>query len=94
MKSDRKATINGQVSRDFEALQDAFAGNFSRRHQWGGACCVYCQGEKVVDLWGGVRGHPRLAYLLPADGNCTRKRYKHCRHPRFSPRTAASTTSA
>jgi CubicO group peptidase (beta-lactamase class C family) len=29
--------------------------NFSRRHELGGACCVYYRGEKVVDLWGGVR---------------------------------------
>jgi hypothetical protein len=23
------------------------------RGNWGGTCCVYHQGEKVVDLWGG-----------------------------------------
>lgn len=39
----------------FEAVRDAFAENFSRRNELGGACCVYHQGEKVVDLWGGVR---------------------------------------
>lgn len=43
------------MSRGFEAVRDAFAGNFSRRSELGGACCVYYQGEKVVDLWGGVR---------------------------------------
>lgn len=47
--------IEGQVSPGFEAVRDAFAENFSRRHELGGACCVYYQGEKVVDLWGGVR---------------------------------------
>jgi CubicO group peptidase (beta-lactamase class C family) len=47
--------IEGHVSAGFEAVRDAFAGNFSRRHELGGACCVYHRGEKVVDLWGGVR---------------------------------------
>jgi CubicO group peptidase (beta-lactamase class C family) len=36
-------------------VQDAFIENFSRRNEIGGACCVYRHGEKVVDLWGGIR---------------------------------------
>jgi CubicO group peptidase (beta-lactamase class C family) len=47
--------IKGRVSRGFEAVRDAFEQNFTRRHELGGACCVYHVGEKVVDLWGGVR---------------------------------------
>ncbi len=47
--------IEGHVSAGFDAVRDAFAKNFSRRHELGGACCVYHRGEKVVDLWGGVR---------------------------------------
>jgi CubicO group peptidase (beta-lactamase class C family) len=47
--------IGGDVSRGFEAVRDAFEENFARRHELGGACCVYYRGEKVVDLWGGVR---------------------------------------
>jgi CubicO group peptidase (beta-lactamase class C family) len=47
--------IEGHVSAGFEAVRDAFAENFTRRHELGGACCVYYRGEKVVDLWGGVR---------------------------------------
>jgi CubicO group peptidase (beta-lactamase class C family) len=47
--------IEGHVSPGFETVRDAFAGNFSQRHELGGACCVYHRGEKVVDLWGGVR---------------------------------------
>ena len=47
--------IKGLVSRGFEAVADAFADNFTRRGELGGACCVYHRGEKVVDLWGGVR---------------------------------------
>jgi CubicO group peptidase (beta-lactamase class C family) len=47
--------IHGFVSAGFEAVREAFAENFSRRRELGGACCVYHRGEKVVDLWGGVR---------------------------------------
>lgn len=47
--------INGRVKPGFEIVRDALVENFSRRHELGGACCVYHRGEKVVDLWGGVR---------------------------------------
>src|SRR6187397_1381811 len=47
--------VEGHVTRGFEAVRDAFAENFTRRHELGGACCVYVHGEKVVDLWGGIR---------------------------------------
>ncbi len=47
--------IQGQVSRGFEAVRQAFADNFAQRYELGGACCVYHKGEKVVDLWGGIR---------------------------------------
>jgi CubicO group peptidase (beta-lactamase class C family) len=45
----------GHVSRGFEAVHEAFAENFDRRGELGGACCAYHRGEKVVDLWGGIR---------------------------------------
>jgi CubicO group peptidase (beta-lactamase class C family) len=48
-------TVEGHVSRGFEAVRETFAENFARRHELGGACCVYYRGEKVVDLWGGIR---------------------------------------
>jgi len=47
--------IKGEVSPGFEAVRDAFAENFARRHELGGACCVYRHGRKVVDVWGGIR---------------------------------------
>jgi CubicO group peptidase (beta-lactamase class C family) len=47
--------IHGDVSTGFEAVREAFAQNFSDRNELGGACCVYLDGEKVVDLWGGIR---------------------------------------
>lgn len=55
MKASQHIHIEGHVSAGFEAVRDAFAENFSLRHELGGACCVYYRGEKVVDLWGGVR---------------------------------------
>ena len=50
-----RVTVEGCVGRGFEAVRDAFSENFARRRELGGACCVYLRGEKVVDLWGGVR---------------------------------------
>jgi CubicO group peptidase (beta-lactamase class C family) len=47
--------VEGHVARGFEAVRKAFADNFTRRRELGGACCVYLRGEKVVDLWGGIR---------------------------------------
>ena len=47
--------IGGAVSSGFEPVREAFVENFTRRGELGGACCVYQDGEKVVDLWGGVR---------------------------------------
>ena len=47
--------VAGHVSPGFEAVGDAFTENFKHRHESGGACCIYHRGEKVVDLWGGMR---------------------------------------
>jgi len=47
--------VEGHVRPGFEAVREAFAENFASRHELGGACCVYYRGEKVVDLWGGIR---------------------------------------
>jgi len=45
----------GRVYPGFEPVRDAFIENFATRNELGGACCVYFRGEKIVDLWGGVR---------------------------------------
>jgi len=47
--------IQGQVSPGFEPVHDVFTENFTKRRELGSACCVFYRGEKVVDLWGGVR---------------------------------------
>ena len=48
-------TISGNVKPGYEAVREAFVENFTRRNELGAACCIYYRGEKVVDLWGGVR---------------------------------------
>ena len=47
--------ISGFVKPGFEAVREAFVVNFKHRNELGAACCIYRAGEKVVDLWGGVR---------------------------------------
>ena len=54
-QTSKQITIHGHVNPGFETVREVFTENFSKRHELGGACCVYHQGEKVVDLWGGVR---------------------------------------
>jgi CubicO group peptidase (beta-lactamase class C family) len=36
-------------------VRKVFIENFEHRHELGAACCIYHRGEKVVDLWGGIR---------------------------------------
>jgi CubicO group peptidase (beta-lactamase class C family) len=55
MRAVASQVVEGGVSHGFEPVREAFEKNFARRHELGGACCVYHRGEKVVDLWGGVR---------------------------------------
>lgn len=45
------------MTKGYEAVREAFAENFARRREIGAACCIYRNGEKVVDLWGGVRNN-------------------------------------
>ncbi|UCC58678.1 MAG: beta-lactamase family protein [Candidatus Bathyarchaeum sp.] len=47
--------ISGFVKPEFEAVRETFEENFECRDELGAACCIYHRGEKVVDLWGGVR---------------------------------------
>lgn len=47
--------VAGFAKPGFEAVRQAFIENFERREELGAACCVYHRGEKVVDLWGGIR---------------------------------------
>ncbi len=47
--------VHGTVAPGFELVRDEFIKNFSERKEVGAACAVYYKGEKVVDLWGGLR---------------------------------------
>ncbi len=49
--------VHGYVASGFEEVQQEFERNFSERGEIGAACAVYHKGEKVVDLWGGIRDH-------------------------------------
>jgi CubicO group peptidase (beta-lactamase class C family) len=55
MATPKPLMIDGSVSSGFEPVREAFIENFTRRGELGGACCIYQDGKKVVDLWGGVR---------------------------------------
>ncbi|QRG09850.1 beta-lactamase family protein [Xanthobacter dioxanivorans] len=45
--------MEGTCSPEFAAVRAAFEENFRRRGELGAAVCVYKDGQKAVDLWGG-----------------------------------------
>ncbi|MGD0804636.1 MAG: serine hydrolase domain-containing protein [Candidatus Bathyarchaeia archaeon] len=55
MSINKAPSISGIVRPGFETVKEAFIENFTHRNELGAACCMYHRGEKVVDLWGGVR---------------------------------------
>jgi len=50
---DTSIRIEGTCSPEFAAVRAAFEENFRRRGELGAAVCVYKDGQKAVDLWGG-----------------------------------------
>jgi CubicO group peptidase (beta-lactamase class C family) len=54
-----RVRIDGNCNPAFAAVRDAFLENFHRRNEIGAAVCVYKDGEKVVDLWGGYKDTER-----------------------------------
>ena len=48
------SNIDGEVTPGFEKVREEFAKNFTDRADLGAAFSLYYQGEKVVDLWGGL----------------------------------------
>jgi CubicO group peptidase (beta-lactamase class C family) len=48
-------SAHGFVASGFEEVRREFERNFAERRELGAACAAYVGGEKVVDLWGGVR---------------------------------------
>jgi CubicO group peptidase (beta-lactamase class C family) len=47
--------VEGSISPGFEGVKREFQRNFAERGELGAACTAYVDGQKVVDLWGGVR---------------------------------------
>ena len=47
--------VHGFVKPGFEAVRVEFARNLAERRELGAAVAAYHRGEKVVDLWGGIR---------------------------------------
>ena len=47
--------IGGSVAHGFESVRHAFEHNLASGRELGAACAAYVGGEKVVDLWGGIR---------------------------------------
>ncbi len=47
------APITGECPSQFSAVEEAFARNFAEHGEIGASFCLYKDGVKVVDLWGG-----------------------------------------
>lgn len=45
--------IQGFCVPEFQAVKNAFVRNFEEHGELGAACCLYVDGDLVVDLWGG-----------------------------------------
>ena len=57
--SEHAIRIEGECSPEFAKVRAAFEDNFVRRGEIGAAVCVYKDGKKVVDLWGGHKDPER-----------------------------------
>jgi CubicO group peptidase (beta-lactamase class C family) len=55
MSKSKSVAIAGFVKPGFEGVRAVFVENFTSRNELGAACCIYYRGERVVDLWGGIR---------------------------------------
>lgn len=53
--SNETIPIHGDCAAEFVAVKTAFERNFTSYGELGAAVCVYFDGKKVVDLWGGYR---------------------------------------
>ena len=51
--------VEGGCHSDFSSVEETFRENFASRSELGAAVCVYKDGEKIVDLWGGHRDEAR-----------------------------------
>lgn len=51
----RSFDIHGCVAARFEPVLDAFRDNFASGEEMGAAVCIWRDGKRVVDLWGGYK---------------------------------------
>lgn len=52
--------VHGDADEGYGKVADAFRANFAAGREVGAALCVYRDGRKVIDMWGGYRdGHTR-----------------------------------
>ena len=49
--------VHGQVAEGFEPVAQVFVDNFADRNETGASACVYVDGERVVNIWGGAANH-------------------------------------
>ncbi len=54
-------SIHGVCVSGFDSVRDVFVENFETRGEVGAAVCVYKEGKKVVDLWGGYTDAAKTA---------------------------------
>lgn len=54
MSQQMEFRIDGACDPAFAHVREVFAENFRSRGELGAAVCVYREGRKVVDLWGGI----------------------------------------
>jgi len=55
MPARKPVSVSGYVKPGFEVVRQAFIENWSRHGEVGAAFCVYQRGERIIDLWGGLR---------------------------------------
>jgi CubicO group peptidase (beta-lactamase class C family) len=63
--ADAPVLIDGTCDPSFSAVRETFWENFLRRNEVGAAVCVYQDGRKVVDLWGGYKDLQRTIPWQP-----------------------------
>lgn len=59
MKYKEPLVIGGYTKDGFEKVRDVFQFNFYHRKEVGASCCIYFEGEKVVDLYAGYKDKDR-----------------------------------
>lgn len=77
-------TAEGTCDPRFAAVREAFERNFAERGDWGASVCVYVDGARVVDCWGGhadlARARPWTADTIVSVASTTKGMVALCAH--------------